>query len=172
MATRVDIDITGLESFIDRLNRAARGDFRRELEQYLKALGTEFLRVVRDEIVSRQVIDTRQLLISFTEGASGNVWTLDTGGLTLEVGTSVNYAGYVNDGHWTNKKGVKTGWVPGTWMADRFVYSPGSPDGMLLRQQWIEGRHYWEGGLHVIEKMFPKLLDKKLQEWMDSYFGG
>ena len=89
MATRVEVNVTGLEGFIDRLNRAARGEFRKELEKYLEALGYEFLDAVREEIERRQVIDTRNLLISFTKGADGNVWTLDEGGLTLEVESSV-----------------------------------------------------------------------------------
>ena len=172
MATRVDIDITGLESFIDRLNRAAKGEFREELETYLEAIGTEFLRVLQDEIMRRQVIDTRQLLNSFTKGTGGNIWQLNEGGLTLEVGTSVKYAGYVNDGHWTNPKGKATRWVPGSWEGDRFTYSPGAKTGMLLKQHWVEGKHYWESGLRIIEQMFPELLDKKLQEWMNRYFGG
>jgi len=172
MATRVEVNVTGLEGFIDRLNRAAQGEFRKELEKYLEALGYEFLDAVREEIERRQVIDTRNLLISFTKGADGNVWTLDEGGLTLEVGTSVNYAAFVNDGHWTNPKGTSQRWVPGHWSGDRFTYDPSSDEGMLLKQHWVEGKHYFEAGLRILEKTFPTLLERKLQEWMDSYFGG
>ena len=172
MATRVDIDVSGLESFFERLNRAAKGDFRKEIEQYLEALGTEFLRITRDEIERRKVIDTRQLLISFTQDADGNVWRLKEGELELEVGTSVKYAAYVNDGHWTNPKGVATRWVPGSWSGDRFTYDPGSDEGMLLKQKWVPGAHYWESALRILDRMFPTLLEKKLQEWIDRYFGG
>ena len=43
---------------------------------------------------------------------------------------------------------------------------------MVLRQQWVEGYHFWESGLNIIEKMMPKLLEAKLQEWLDRYFAG
>ena len=87
------------------------------------------------------------------------------------MGTSVNYAGYVNDGHWTNPKGVKTRFVPGKWEGDRFIYDPSADGGMVLKQQWVEGSHYWESALRIIDRMYPELLDRKLQEWLDSYFG-
>ena len=62
--------------------------------------------------------------------------------------------------------------MPGHWNGDRFTYDPSSKEGMLLKQHWVEGSHYWESGLRILEKMFPKLLDRKLQEWIDRYFGG
>ena len=47
----------------------------------------------------------RLLLNSFHKGSSGTVWELSDNGLTLEVGTNVEYASYANDAHWTCKKG-------------------------------------------------------------------
>jgi hypothetical protein len=172
MASRIEVNFSGLESFIGNLNRAAKGDFRKELELFLEGLGNEFLRILQDEIIRRQVLDTRQLLASFERSTEGNVWRLSDGGLTLEVGTSLKYAAYVNDGHWTNGKGVAVRWVPGYWEGDRFIYDPSSDTGMALKQQWVQGSHYWESALRILDKMYPAFLEKKLQEWLDSYFGG
>ena len=172
MATRVDVSLEGLSSFIDSLNRAAKGEFKKELELFLEGIGMEFLRITSEEIVRRKVLDTRQLLTSFDKGSEGNVWRITDGGLTLEVGTSVKYAKYVNDGHWLNPKGVDRRFVPGYWDGDRFIYDPSSDEGMTLKQQWVPGSHYWESGLRILEKLYPQFLDKKLQEWMDNYFGG
>jgi hypothetical protein len=116
-------------------------------------------------------MDTRLLLASFHEGADGNVWEISDAGLTLEVGTNVSYAAYVNDGHWTNPKGVETRFVPGRWEGDRFIYQPGAKSGMVLKQHWVEGKHYWESAVRIFERMFPNLLDAKLQNWLDKYFG-
>lgn len=171
MAT-VEFDMSEFREFFKTMERAAKGDFRKEIETYLEAIGFDFLKVVQDEIIRRKVMDTRLLLASFSKGADGNVWELTDGGLTLEVGTNVNYASYVNDGHWTNTKGVERRWVPGYWKGDRFVYDPAAETGMLLKQKWVEGAHFFESAIRIYNKVFQAELDVKLQEWLDSYFGG
>ena len=85
----VDIDMSEFKEFFGSLERAARGDFRKEFELFLEGLGNEFLRILQDEIVRRKVLDSRQLLASFEKGGDGNVWNIEEGGLVLEVGTSV-----------------------------------------------------------------------------------
>lgn len=169
MAT-VEFDMREFKEFFRLMGSAAKGDFRKELELFLEGLGNEFLRILQDEIIRRKVMDSRQLLASFEKGSEGNVWSIEDGGLTLEIGTSVNYASYVNDGHWTNPKGVKQRFVPGYWKGDRFIYDPGAKGGMVLKQQWVEGKHYWESALRILEKIYPEMLEKKLQEWLNSYF--
>jgi hypothetical protein len=173
MSNYVDIDMAEFKAFFGSVEKAAKGDFRKEFELFLEGLGNEFLRILQDEIIRRQVLDSRQLLASFEKGGDGNVWELTDGGLTLEVGTNVDYASYVNDGHWTNTKGVERRWVPGYWEGDRFIYDPAEKNsGMLLKQHWVEGKHYWDSALRILDKIYPELLDAKLQEWIDNYFGG
>lgn len=171
MAT-VDFDMREFREFFQRMESAAKGDFRKEMELFLEGLGNEFLRILQDEIVRREVVDSRLLLASFEKGSDGNVWELTDDGLTLEVGTNVTYAGYVNDGHWTNTKGVERRFVPGYWDGDRFIYDPSAEGGMMLKQHWVEGKHYWESALRILDKIYPELLEAKLQQWLDSYFGG
>lgn len=170
MAGPVEFSLDAFTPFIQRLRQAASGDFKKELETFMEGLGTEFLRVVEDEIIRRKVMDTRLLLASFHEGGDGNVWEVSDGGLSLEVGTNVEYAAYVNDGHWTNPKGVSRRFVPGTWEGDRFVYDPGAKTGMVLKQHWVEGSHYFDSAVRIFEKMFPDILEAKLQDWINSYF--
>lgn len=172
MASHVDIDMSEFKAFFGTVEKAAKGGFRKEFELFLEGVGNEFLRVLQDEIVRRKVMDSRLLLHSFERNRDGNVWSMEEGGLVLEVGTSVDYASYVNDGHWTNKKGVAMRFVPGKWEGDRFIYDPHADGGMVLKQQWVEGSHYWDSALRIIERIFPELLEAKLQQWIDSYFGG
>lgn len=167
----VDIDMSEFKEFFGSLERATKGEFRKELELFLEGLGNEFLRILQDEIVRRKVMDTRLLLASFQKGSNGNVWNIQEGELVLEVGTSVEYAGYVNDGHWTNAKGVERRFVPGYWEGDRFIYDPKADGGMVLKQHWVEGKHYWESAFRILNKIYPKLLEAKLQEWLERYFG-
>ena len=168
----IEIDMSDIKKFFGRVERAAKGDFRKEFELFLEGLGNEFLRILQDEIMRREVLDSRQLLASFQRGADGNVWVLAEGGLTLGVGTNISYANYVNDGHWMNTKGVERRFVPGYWQGDRFIYDPAAEGGMMLKQHWVEGAHYWDSALRIIERIYPEILEVKLQEWLDSYFGG
>lgn len=166
----VNIDTSDAGRFFDALEAAARGGFRKELELFLEGLGVEFLRIVEDEIIRREVLDTRLLLASFHKGDGNNVWDITDGGLTLEVGSTLKYAGYVNDGHWTNPKGVARRFVPGYWEGDRFIYDPEAEGGMVLKQKWVDGKPYWDSALRILDKMLPEFLDAKLQEWLDNYF--
>jgi hypothetical protein len=169
MAT-VDFNFDGVNNFVQSLSQAGKRDFQRDLELFMKSLGTEFLRIVQDEIKQRKVVDTRLLLSSFQEGGDDNVWELKDGGHTLEVGTNVKYAAFVNDGHWTNPKGVETRFIPGRWEGQRFIYDKNADTGMVLKQKWVEGAHYWEGAIRIFEKLYPKLLEEKLQKWLNDYF--
>ena len=137
----IEIDMSDFKKFFGRVERAAKGDFRKEFELFLEGLGNEFLRILQDEIMRREVLDSRQLLASFQRGADGNVWELTEGGLTLEVGTNISYANYVNDGHWMNTKGVERRFVPGYWQGDRFIYDTAAEGGMMLKQHWVEWAH-------------------------------
>lgn len=170
MGANVQFDLSEAREFFAKVRAAGNGDLHDELVLFLEGLGNEFLRLIEDEIVRRKVIDTRNLLASFHKGSSDGVWELDEGSLTLEVGTSVHYASYVNDGHWTNPKGQKGRFVPGTWGGDTFEYDPDAKGGMYLKQKWVTGKHYWESGLRILERIYPKLLEAKLQQWIDKYF--
>ena len=165
----ITFDLSDYKDFFQKLKGAGEA-FKKEAALFMEGLGIEFLRIVEDEITRRNAVDTRLLLGSFHKGGDENVWELDEGGLTLEVGTNVKYAEYVNDGHWTNKTGVDSRFIPGEWNGDKFIYQPGAKTGMVLEQQWIAGKHYWESAIRIIEKMFPELLEPKIQQWLEQYF--
>lgn len=160
-----------MNDFFEKCAAAGNGDFKKALAEFLEGIGVEFLRIVEDEIIRRKVVDTRLLLSSFHKGDSNNVWEVSDGGLTLEVGTNTEYAGYVNDGHWTCKKGEAMRFVPGYWNGGRFQYDPSAKTGMMLKQKWVEGKHFWESGIRILEKIMPEILEAELQRWFDSYFG-
>lgn len=164
----VDIDMSEFKEFFGSLERAAKGEFRKELELFLEGVGFDFLRVVQDEIVRKKVMDTRLLLASFQKGSEENVWELTDGGLTLEVGTNVEYAKWVENGH----KQQPGRFIPGYWEGDRFIYDPKAEGGMVLKQKKIEGKHYFDSALRIYNKIFQASLEVKMQEWLDRYFGG
>ena len=170
MGRNVSFDLSEYRQFFTELSKAAKGDFKRELGLWIEGAGNEFLRIVEDEIIRREVMDTRLLLNSFHKGSEDGVWLLDVDGLTLEVGTNLTYAKYVNDGHWTNPKGQEGRWVPGRWEGDRFIYEPGAKTGMYLKQKWVPGNPYFDSALRIFEMIFQTSLEKRMQQWFDGYF--
>lgn len=168
----VRIDTSELNAFVKKLSAAGQGQFKKELQVFLEGLADNFLLLVQDEIMRRQKGEFTNLLHSFSKGDKNNVYVLSNGGMTIEVGTKVEYASYVNDGHWTNPKGVKTRWVPGYWEGKTFTYDPDAKTGMLLKQKWVEGTHYFDNALYLMEQMIPNVLEEEMQKWLEAYFGG
>lgn len=164
----IEFEAEELKDFFAKCQKAGNGDFKKQLVLYLDGIGAEFLRILEDEIIRLKVIDTRLLLNSFQILEGKDALSITEGGLTLEIGTNVKYAAFVNDGHYTCKKGEKMRFVPGVWNGDKFEYQPGAKTGMMLKQKWVKGRHYWENALRIIDRMMPELLEKKLQKWLDE----
>ncbi len=166
----INIDTSEMKKFFDSVNKLGNGDIEKELKLFLEGIGVEFLRVLRDEIKRRKVVDSRQLLKSFIKDEENNIWKLKEGNLTLEVGTSVNYANYVNDGHGTCRPGEERRFVPGYWKGDRFVYDKSAKGGMLLKAKFVDGNHYWDNAVMIIEKMLPDLMEAKMRQFLENYF--
>lgn len=169
----MSLEIEGLQEFISAVKKAADGGFAEQIGEWLEGMGMEFLDLIQDEIIRTKTVDTRRLLNSFGRGDSDNVWSISSDGLTLDVGTNVEYASYVNDGHFTvdPNSGKDRRWVPGRWKGDRFEYDPNEREtGMLLAIQWVDGTGYWDNALAIFDTMFERALDRKLQEWLDANF--
>lgn len=164
-----ETDTSDIKKLIENLRRASSGDFKKCCLDYLDGTGNELLRVIEDEIIRLKSVDTRLLLNSFHKGDANNVYQLMEGNLILEIGTNVEYAQFVNDGHWANPQGIERRFVPGEWSEGKFRYKPGSSKGMMLKQQYISGTHYMEHSIKIIEKMFPKLTEKMVQKAFESY---
>lgn len=169
MARNMRVQMRGLENFNRALRRAASGDLMRQYRIWLEAVGMEFLSMVQDEIVRLRVVNTRLLLNSFSRGDGDCVFKITNRGLKLEVGTNVEYARYVNDGHNANPQGVEKRWVPGYWNGDEFVYDRSAKTGMLLKQQYIEGSHYFDIAQSAFESILGQLLERKLQRYLNTF---
>lgn len=153
-----------IEQFEEMSGRAAKEQFQRFLEKS----GFDLLDVIQNQIIKKGIVDTRRLLNSFDVGGNGNIFTFKNGGLTLVVGTNVKYARYVNDGHFTTKKGVESRWVPGKWQGDSFEYQKGADTGMLLKRKWVDGQPYWDDAIVIYEQMFGRDLQKLIDNWISG----
>lgn len=159
--------IKGLSKLNASLKEAASGGFSRQAAKWLEQSGQDFLDMVQGELISSQTIDTERLFSSFQKGDADHIWIAESGGLSLEVGSNLEYASFVNDGRWTTEgDGVK--WVPGYFQGARFVYDPASSTGMALKKKWVSGTGYWDNALILFEQVFAKSLEQKLRQWLKT----
>lgn len=159
------IDVSQMEDFARKCTAAA-ADLKPYAAKTLEEAGEEFLDIVQGAIEGAGNVDTGKLLSSFAKGGPGNVWELNTGGLTLTIGSTLDYAKYVNDGH----RQQPGRFIPGFWSGSRFVYSPGAKSGMVLKASFVAGSHYFDKSVEVLRRMFPEIVEKSFEQFFRRYF--
>lgn len=159
------IDASELDSFA-RGVEAAMADLKPYAGKVLEEAGEEFLNIVQSAIEGAGNVDKGKLLASFSKGGSGNIWELNLGGFTLTIGTNVEYAKWVNDGH----RQTPGRFVPGFWEGNHFRYSPGAKSGMVLKASFVAGSHFFDKSVQVLERMFPQMADNAFQQFFQRYF--
>ncbi|MCM1295970.1 MAG: HK97 gp10 family phage protein [Muribaculaceae bacterium] len=165
------MDISELKAFAAKFKVAAGPKLKEELKQAVNAIGTEFLTIVQGEIIGRKCVVTGLLVNSFSKGGPDNIWDESNGGLTIDVGSNVEYARYVNDGHHKTPAGVDKRWVPGSFSGKgQFKYSPGAKTGMLLKAGWVNGKHYFEAAIRHVQPIVDKAAEAAVQRWIDQLF--
>lgn len=160
------IDVSQLEKFA-RQCEAAATNLKPYAGQFLDDVGEEFLDIVQAEIQRSNNIDTGAMLASFTRGGTNNVYQLDTGALTLTVGTNVYYAKWVNEGH----RQQPGRFVPGVWSGSHFRYVPGASTGMVLKASFVRGSNFFDKAQEVLKRMFPEMTERAFEQYFRRYFG-
>lgn len=160
------IDTGQLEAWIAKVDRAAAA-LKPEAADALEELGEKFLDLVCDEIQAAQNVDTRLLLSSFHKGSANNIWELNEGALTLTVGTAVEYAKWVNDGH--NQRPGR--FVPGTWGGGKFQYIPGAKTGMVLKASYVAGSGFFDKAEQSFQRTANTELESFFRKFWQKYFG-
>ncbi|GED55560.1 HK97 gp10 family phage protein [Brevibacillus borstelensis] len=165
------------------------------LQQIVYRLGEELLNAITDEILRQSdgkergngVLDTGTLLNSFSQGEPGNVWEFDAdrNAITLEVGSNLTYAEYVNDGYTISRSYFVPGFftLNGRRIDDtkglsysqrqelKFHYDPDAEGGFTVRPRTFIGRKYFDialknfqGGMNrIIEEMLDKELERMVR---------
>lgn len=128
----------GFEELADMLEGHRKG-FKDEANLFLEASGMQFLEEAQNEVIRTETVVTRRLLNSFGKGDSDNIWSHNRKLFTLEVGTNVEYAKWVNDGHRTTPRSKN--------------------------RRWVEGKHYFDTAWLIFQRIFEQALDKKIGEW-------
>lgn len=160
------MDVHELEDFARRCE-AASADIKPYAAKTLEQIGDEFLKMVQSNIQAAGNVDFGKLLGSFTKGANGNIFRLDTGALTLTIGTSIYYAQYVNKGH----RQQPGRFVPGYWEGKHFRYSPGAKTGMVLKASHVKGSYFFDKAEENIGRTMNEYVERAFQRFWNRYFG-
>lgn len=147
---------------MERLNK----DVPKIMTDIVYQLGEELLNHVIEEINRQDLIDTGSMWQSFTQGGEGNVWEFDAdrNTLTLEVGSNLTHAEYVNDGYTIDKRYF----VPGYWNSvGKFIYDPDAKGGFMVRPRSFIGRKYFDIALKDFQGGMKKLIETLLQNQLE-----
>ena len=159
------IDTSQLEEFARKVE-AASADLKPYVGKALEEAGEEFLKIVQRNIEAQGNVDTKRLLSSFTKGEDGNIWNLDLGGLSLQIGTNVEYAKWVDRGH----RQTPGRFIPGVFVGDKFQYVPGAKSGMVLKASFTKGSFYFSRSADTLRRMFPEMIDNSFEQFFNRYF--
>ncbi|WP_425623003.1 HK97 gp10 family phage protein [Brevibacillus borstelensis] len=152
------MDFREFQKRMEKLHRSAP----QALERIMYQLGEELLNHVIEELNRQDLIDTGALWNSFAQGDQNNVWEFDADRdtLTLEVGSNLPYAEYLNDGYTIEKPYF----VPGYWNGvGKFIYDPDAKGGFMVRPRSFIGRKYFDIALQDFQGGMQALLQKLVQ---------
>ena len=159
------IEVQELENFARKCTAAA-ADLKPYMGKTLDEIGQEFLKLVQESIQAKGNVDFGKLLGSFQKGGAGNIYQIDTGALTLTIGTSVEYAQWVNKGH-SQRPGR---FVPGYWEGRHFRYPPGAKSGMVLKASAVKGSGYFDVAERGAERIMNTYAERAFQQFWHRYF--
>lgn len=156
------IDTSQLNDWIRKVEAVQR-DLKPTAEDALEEIGEKFLDLVCTEIRAAENVDTRLLLSSFHRGSANNIFELDGGSMKVTVGSAVDYAAYVNDGH-AQQPGR---FIPGVFDGNgTFRYEKGAKGGMVLKASYVYGSHYFDKAVFRMDGYTSKIAE----EWFDALF--
>lgn len=140
------------------------------MQRVVERLGEELLNAVIEEIGKQDLIDTGTMWNSFARGDSGNIWRFDgdRNAITLEVGSNLTYAEYLNDGYTISKYHF----VPGYWNgAGSFIYDPSAETGFMARPRSFLGRKYFDIAVKNIQGGTRAIIEAQLEREIQRIVG-
>lgn len=159
------IDTSQLDSFAKRCE-AAKNDLRPYIRKLMEDSGELFLDVVQAKIIAKGNIDTRKMMGSFQRGGAGNIFRVEDGGFSVVVGSSLDYAAYVNFGH----RQQPGRFIPGIWEGKHFRYQPGARTGMVLKAERVAPSNYFTEAEEKMQERFPEIVQKSAEQFFRRYF--
>lgn len=165
MGKVVKITTRGLDEWQRKLLQMEHEGVDRMKDRVLRTVGLRIQEYLDDLTPAR----SGRLKGSMSVGHPDNVFKIQVGRTSyVFVGTAVEYAAAVNDGH-TQRKGR---FVPGFWSSGTFHYQPGASEGMVLTGKVIPGAFMFEKAQEYTEDDIPTIMEFETRRTFEEIFGG
>lgn len=153
-----DFSIDGWDEFVERFAKLV-DKWEAKKEILLKRMGN----IYHEEIIPNVPVDTSRLVDNiFVGGVEDD---------SIEVGTNVEYALFVNDGHVQHKRFLPCRKVSAGGKT-RLVYSKGSKTGIMLQERYVAGRHFMEKGMTSAKPRLAMLINSFMEQIRREVEGG
>lgn len=161
-----DFRIDGFDEFVKRFSNMV-DKWEEKKAVLLKRMGN----IYHEEVIPLVPVDTSRLVDSiFVGGVEDD---------SIEVGTNVEYALYVNDGHVQHKRFLPIRYISAggkkalvSKYGDKYKGKKGGIKGVMLQEKYIPGKHFMEKGLTNAKPRLETLVDSFLQETFKELEGG
>lgn len=133
-----------------------------KFEEKKLVLMNKMANICLSEISPLIPVDTSRLVSSFQVG----VVTPNE----AEIGTNVEYALYVNDGHVQHRRFLPISYLSA---GGRGKYiQPGNTKGIMLKEKYIPGKHFFENGMRQAEPRLKTIGESFMQQIGREIEGG
>ena len=153
-----DFTIEGWDEFVENIGKLAdKWDDKKEV--LLKRMGNTVLRKTKRHIP----VDTSRLADNYHLDIS------DIKQDVVTVGTNVHYAIYVNDGHVQHAR-----FLPAKRLSSggKKKYLKKGADGIMLKESYVEGKHFVEQGLADSKEPLESLVNSFMEQIKREVEGG
>jgi len=150
----IAVDTGGLEELRQQLV-GMDAEFDTFCRKFLLQMGLRCLAAVK----KRTPVDTGMLRNSWKIGEVRR----GLGGYEIDIINPIEYASYLEYGHWQRRR-----WVPGVWVGGKFVYDPDAKTGMLLTDKYVKGFYMLRLSMEQIEREMPTRLRTAFDAWVKS----
>lgn len=163
------MNVHDFDGLAKKFKQLSEDGMNRILRNITEAVGEKLLNNVTDEINRQGLIDTSVMLNSFARGDDENAWEwdVDRNVITLEVGSNLPYAKYLNEGYNIHKPYF----VPGTWENGTFKHNPNANSGFMAKPRTFIGRHYFDIAVKELEGGINQFIMERLEVELRRVFG-
>lgn len=158
MAEVTGFTIEGWDEFVKNFEQ-----FVDKWEDKKKVLLQRMGNIYRAEVIPKVPVDTSRLVDSITVYQDGIPHDY------IEVGTNVEYALYVNDGHVQHRR-----FLPADRLSvnGRAKYLGGGTKGIMLSERYVQGAFFMEKGLKDAKPRFERLVNSFMLQIAREVEGG
>lgn len=151
-----DFSIDGWDEFVERFaNLVENWEAKKEI--LLKRMGN----IYHEEIIPLVPVDTSRLV--------DNIFVGGVDADEIEVGTNVEYALFVNDGHVQHRRFLPANKIS---IGGRTKYLKNGSKGIMLKERYVAGSHFMEKGMTNAKPRLERLVESFMEQIKREVEGG